>query len=241
MKTRTIFSCLSASFLLVLSGWAGVASAMLINFSAQLDVVTDSGGAVYSGSTIGQVFSGSFSYGTEAQASTDPLFPGDYDFSSPPFGGLISDGSTPTSGSSSVPVQVTIDNNVILDDPTADLLNALFETSYMEDSIVDIADIDTAFVSLPGGGEIVFGLSFISESTAWTDTDFANFPPESGNIGQALFFIAEVDSLDNVIFEGFGVLDTINTAAEVPLPSALWLFASGLAGVLGIARNRSRA
>jgi hypothetical protein len=218
----------------VLIGWGGTVSAAVISFSGQLDVLTDVGGARYSGVTLGQLFSGSFSYGTEAQASTDPLAPGDYDFSSPPFGGSITDGTTPTSGSSSEPVQVTVNDDVMLDQDTADLLNSVLGTSLGSGSVVDIADIDTAFVK-PSGGEIVFGLSFVNlDAMTWTGLDFANFPPESGNIDRAIFFIAETDASDTLIFEGFGELDSV----VVPLPAALWLFAGGLMGLAGTAIRR---
>jgi len=236
MIPSNIYRLLYAALLAVLSGWAGIASAAVINFSGQLDAVTDLGGARYSGSTLGQVFSGSFSYGVESEASTDPLFPGDYDFTSPPYGGLLTDGTTATSGSTTEPVQVTVDDNVVLDQDTAGLLNTLLGTSLSAGNVVDIADIDTQFVS-PTGEQIVFGLSFISlDPTAWSGVDFANFPPESGNIDQAIFFITEQDASDNLLFEGFGKLDTV---AVVPIPAAVWLFGSGLLVLIRISSKKS--
>ncbi|MGB5473424.1 MAG: VPLPA-CTERM sorting domain-containing protein [Gammaproteobacteria bacterium] len=225
-------------FFLMLLLTSGLASATIINFSGQLDVITDNGGARYSGSTLDQVFSGSFSYGQESEATTDPLFPGDYNFTSPPYGGLITDGTTATSGSTTEPVQVTIDDNVVLDLDTANLLNNLLGTSLSVGSVVDIADIDTTFVSATGV-QTTFGLSFISlDSNAWTGVDFANFPLESGNYDHAIFFINELDASDNPLFDGLGVLDTV---ASVPIPATVWLFSSGLLGLIGISRRKKTA
>jgi hypothetical protein len=100
--------------------------------------------------------------------------------------------------------------------------------------VVDIADIDTIF-AIPAGGEIVFGLSFISlDSTSWSGNDFSNFPPESGSIDRAIFFIEEFDASDNLLFAGYGELTTI----VVPIPAAVWLFGSGLLGLIGTARYK---
>jgi hypothetical protein len=225
---------LSIVFLMLLLT-SGAASAAIINFSGQLDVIDDNGGARYSGSTPTQVFSGSFSYGLESEATTDINFPGDYNFTSPPYGGLITNGVTTTSGSTTEPVQVTVDDNVVLDLDTANLLNTLLGTSLSNGSIVDIADIDTTFVSATDV-RTTFGLSFISlDPGAWDGVDFANFPVESGNFDHSIFFISEVDALDNPLFDGLGVLDTV---AVVPIPAAVWLFGSGLLGLIGIARRK---
>ena len=209
MITNKTYPLLSAFLIFVVSVWSGMATAKVINYSGTLGSVTDNTGARYSGSTIGQIFSGSFSYGMEAEATTDPSSPEDYDFTSPPYGGLITDGTTATSGSSSEPVQVTVDDDVPLDQETADLLNTLLGTLLVAGNEIDIADIDTTFVTSTGGA-IVFGLSFITpDSTGWSGNDFGNFPPESGNIDRAIFFIEEYDASDNLLFSGYGELSTV--------------------------------
>ena len=228
---------LGIAFLMLLLT-SGLASATIINFSGQLDLITDNGGARYSGSTLTQIFSGSFSYGLESEAITDINFPGDYDFLSPPYGGLITNGVIATSGSTGEPVQVTVDDNVVLDVATANLLSTLLGISLSAGSVVDIADIDTTFVSATGV-HTTFGLSFISlDPSAWTGTDFTNFPLESGNYDHAIFFISELDALDNPLFDGLGVLDTVTS---VPIPAAVWLFSSGLLGIAGVASRRKTA
>jgi hypothetical protein len=223
---------------LVLSFVSGLASATIINFSGQLDVISDNGGARYSGSTSAQIFSGSFSYGLESEATTDINFPGDYNFTSPPYGGQITNGVTATSGSGTEPVQVTVGDNVALDLDMANLLNSLLGTSLSVGSMVDIADIDTSFVSATGV-QTTFGLSFISlDPNAWTGVSFANFPLESGIFDHAIFFINERDALDKPLFEGLGLLDTVTS---VPIPATVWLFGSGLLGFVGIAKRGKSA
>jgi len=209
MITNKTYQLLSTSLLVVMSIWSGMATAKVINFSGTLGSVTDNTGARYSGSTVGEIFSGSFGYGMESEATTDPSFPEDYNFTSPPYGGQITDGTTSTSGSPTKPVQVTVDDDVSLDQDTADLINTLLGTALVAGNEVDIADIDTSFVTSTGG-EIIFGLSFISPvSTAWSGNDFSNFPPESGSIDRAIFFIEEFDASDNLLFSGYGELSTV--------------------------------
>lgn len=213
---------------------SGLASAKSVNFSGQLGVLTDNGGARYSGAFLGQGFSGTFSYGLESEATTDLLFPGDYNFSSPPYSGQISDGTTTTSGSTSEPVQITVDDNVVLDIDTVNLINTLLGTTLNVGDQVDIADIDTTFVSM-SGTRTTFGLSFISlDPGAWTGLNFANFPLETGVFDHAIFFISESDASGNLLFDGLGGLDTI---ATVPVPAAAWLFGSGLLCLAGISRR----
>lgn len=234
MIAHRVFRSFFAAALLLSAFTSAAVSAAIINFSGQIDVLTDLGGARYSGVTLGQVMSGSFNYGTASQATTDPGFPGDYDFSIPPFGGTISDGGTPTSGSSGEIVQVSVVDDAVLDQATADLINTLIGTSLTNGSVADIADIDTIFTKPGNTGEIVFGLSFINDNSAWSGTAFGNFPPESGNIGPAIFFLSETDAAGNVIFDAFGEIDNINV---IPLPAAVWLFPAGLLLLTAVARR----
>jgi hypothetical protein len=199
--------------------WGSAASAATLSFSGNLDIITtnESSGR-YSDTVIGQVFSGSFVYGSEAQATTDPMSPGDYDFASPPFGGAISDGMTPTTGSSGQSVQVSVFDNAIIGEDEVALFNSLLGTSFVPGAAVDNADIDTQ-ADLSGGGRIVFGVNFVASSaTAWSGADFENFPPESSNVEHAFFFITEIDSDGGTVCEGFGKIDSF---ATVPVPAAV--------------------
>jgi hypothetical protein len=215
----------------------------VINFSGTLTYIeVDAGGGRYAGTPLGQAFSGTFSYGAESEAATDPLVPGDYDFSNPPHSGLITDGMTATTSSLAEAVQVSIGDNIELDDEGAPRFNAVFGTSYVPGDTVDVADIDTQF-ELPSTGNIVFGLSFTSLSnTTFSGTDFDFFPPETGVIDRAIFFIIEDDPVSGeVIYGAIGVLDSVQIVPVqvVPIPAALWLFGSGLLGLIGIARRKT--
>jgi hypothetical protein len=163
------------------------------------------------------------------------MFPGDYDFSSPPYGGFITDGSTTTAGSSGQTVQVTVDDDVQVDAALASLANAILGVSLTSGDVLDIADIDTEHL-LAGGGSILFGVSFLGlGGSAWSGLDLANFPALSGNFDHALFFISEYNTAGDLVYEGFGELASVTA---VPVPPAFLLFATGLAGLFGCARIR---
>lgn len=235
MSMRFSYTILQAILLGLCSAWAGPALTATLSFTGQLTYIdTNTGSGRYAGATPGQQFSGSLSYGTLAEATTDPLFPGDYDFASPPFGGFISDGTNVTTGTAGEIVQVTVDDDVSIDTAAATLINSILGTSLTNGDVADIADIDTAYL-LPGGGQIVFGVSLIAlGGSAWSGTDLGNFPAQTGNYDHAVFFISEFDALGALVYEGFGVV------TPVPVPPALLLFASGLLVLTGGVRRRCR-
>jgi hypothetical protein len=105
----------------LLGAWAGMCQATTLGYSGQLDLIeTNTGAGRYAGASVGQPFSGVLAYGVLADATTDPLFPGDYDFPTPPFGGSITDGTTQTTGTPGEIVQVSVSDDQIID--AADLL-----------------------------------------------------------------------------------------------------------------------
>ena len=218
-------------------GWMESSHAASLNFSGQLElIVTDTGGGRYSGSPIGQLFDIAFTYGLESQATTSPTSPGDYDFSIPPFGGSITDGTTATTGSPSPDgiVQVSVVDGQVLDADGVALINGLYGTSLSPGATVDVSDIDTQS-ALSGGGEIVFGLAFLSlDDSAFSGVNFANFGPESGNTDRVFFFLAEVDSNDQPVFEGYG------RVTAVPLPASLWLLGTSVLALIARAGSRRR-
>ncbi len=220
----------------LLGAWAGMCQATTLGYSGQLDLIeTNTGAGRYAGASVGQPFSGVLSYGVLADATTDPLFPGDYDFPNPPFGGSITDGTTQTTGTPGEIVQVSVSDDQIIDAASAAIINAILGTTLSVGDTIDTADIDTQYL-LPSGGSIVFGLTFVTlDSTVFSGVGFGNFPPESGNIDRAFFFISEFDDQDTLVYQGFGELASL---APIPLPPALWLFGTGLLGLAGYARRR---
>jgi hypothetical protein len=232
-QSRSILRMLALGLLVA---WTGLSQATTLGFSGHLDLIeTNTGTGRYAGASPGQLFSGVFSYGTLADATTDPQFPGDYDFSTPPYSGSITDGTTQTTGAPGEIVQVSVTDDQFVDAASAVIVNAILGTSLAAGDTVDTADIDTQYV-FPTGGSIVFGLTFVTlDSTTFSGTGFGNFPPEAGNIDRAFFFISEFDDQDNLVYQGFGELDTL---APVPAPPAIWLFGTGLLGLIGYARRR---
>jgi hypothetical protein len=224
--------------LLVAGGWSQTSQATSLAYSGQLElIVTNEPGGRYSGSSLGQLFTLNITYGLESEATTNLLFPGDYDFAIPPFGGSITNGTTITTGSPSPAgiVQVSVVDGLILDADNAALVNSIFGTVLTPGTAVDVSDIDTQF-EIEGGGQIVFGLAFPSfDNMAYTGVDFANFGPESGNTDGAFFFIAEENANGDVLFEGYG------RATVVPLPAGVWLLGTGVIALAARARSRRRA
>jgi len=78
-------SILRMPVLCLFVAWAGSSQATTLAFSGQMDLIgTDTGTGGYAGASPGQLFSGVFSHGALADATTGPQFPGDCDFSTPP-------------------------------------------------------------------------------------------------------------------------------------------------------------
>lgn len=87
---------------------------------------------------------------------------------------------------------------------------------------------------LDDGRQIEIG--FISLDTGlYSSLDYQALPPDLNNTDLAFFTIEEFDSLGNTTFLGFGRLDTVQV---IPVPAAVWLFGSGLLGLIGVARRR---
>lgn len=188
-------------------------SAAIINFSGQLDVIDDAGGAVYSGVTTSTNFFGNIDDGTA--------------------NGSISDGTTATSfGCCIAAGGFSITNDDLLDADGADFLNSIAGASiFSAGDLIDSVGIEGDIVTA-GGGRIEVGLSYILVGNAFTSTDSSNYPFDPNDLLLALFFIVEEDSGGNIIFDAVGQLN------PVPIPAAVWLFGSGLLGLIGVARRK---
>jgi hypothetical protein len=98
------------------------------------------------------------------------------------------------------------------------------------------------FSELSGGGVSNNDLKVISVSSEWTHVSYDTVlgPDVSG--GFTLQFAAVCGAATSCLADVF--LDNISITADVsavPIPAAVWLFGSGLIGLVGVARSRKAA
>ena len=224
MKIKSI---LFVAFVLIMS--ANV-NATTINFTGTLGFIEiDNGSTTYSGLTIGDSFSGSFTYGdSSADASsivTNPPISADYSFTGAPYGGTITGGSITTIGTDS---GVGIGDNDGMGDDTF-YINNLYGTSIPYETISD------TWGTYSSNGTQAFGLDLYSFDTSiFSGLGFQILPLTLGNSDIALFYIEEIDT-SGTTYLATGILTSITA---VPVPAAVWLFGSGLIGLIGIARRK---
>jgi len=210
------------------------AAPVTVNFSGSItDIFIDNGSARYSGLSIGDAFSGSFTYGSIEADATSPaaIFPPNayWEFEGGAFGANITNGVIPTSNSF---IEVAMTNNDTLDIDTASLLNPYTTVDLSAGWLFDEWGASTFF----NASNIGFGISLISvDASFYSDLSYQAGPPALSNNDIALFYIQELDVNGNLIFETFG---TLNTVSSVPLPAAFWLFVSGLAGIISLFKRR---
>jgi len=223
------------------------ANALTIDFQGNLDIIdSDLGGAVYSGVPLGTVFTGRIT-----NLRSDGSFAG----------GVISDGTTSTSFSCGQPIGTTINdngevepqcgppltsasgpsvsNNLVIDADQADFINSLLGTpTFSAGDTVDEVNIE-GDSETASGTRIEAGLSIFFPADTFADglTTFAEifpfFDPTEATV--ALFFILEDDgNQPDDIYSAIGLLDM----TTIPLPAAVWLFGSGLLGLLAFRKRR---
>ena len=194
------------------------AQATVVTFSGQLDVVQiDLGGAVYSGVPIGTNFFGSINDVTA--------------------NGFISDGSTLTTfGCCIAAGGLGVGNDEALDASEAAFLNSLTGSSFVAGDLIDGINIEGDTLT-SGGGRIEIGLSYVFDSLAFSDDSLGNYPPELSDVLVALFFIAEFDSQEALIYSAVGELDDF--AFDVSEPYTLGLLGAGLLGLAFVRRRRA--
>lgn len=146
---------------------------------------------------------------------------------------LTVQGSDFVDGVSSGGVEISWDANLVsLVSTLPDIQNSLLSNGFLDlGSSVAAADA----VAVGGSFAGITGPSF-----DFVTLQFEALPPaQQGPINLANSIFGDWQdingqSLPGVIFEGA----TINTSA-VPVPAAVWLFGSGLLGLVGVARRRS--
>ncbi len=161
-----------------------------INFSAQVAFVTDNGGGVYSGVSIGSVFFGAINRLTSE--------------------GFISDGTTLTPLSCCVSINrrgLDIINNVVLDAEDAAFLTSFGVPGIVAGDLVDLIEI-AGDAMTAGGGRIEVGLTYVLDPLAFDDESRDNFPPDPNDILIPLFFTDESNPQDGLIYDAVGTFTT---------------------------------
>lgn len=167
------------------------AQASIVNFSGQLDYIQlDQGGGVYSGVAIGTGFLGSIE-DTDAN-------------------GYISDGTTLTPfGCCIAAGGLNVTNDMILTEEDAAFLNSVMGSSqYSPGDRVDIIDIEGDSNTL-SGGRIEIGLSYVFNSSTFSNDDLSNYPFSADDVELALFFIFEENASGEDIYSAAGQISPV--------------------------------
>ena len=240
----TINRWVVSTLLFTAMGFVSLAHGATVTYSGTLSIIdVDTGTGTYAGATVGDSFSGSFIYGDSASEAASILpFPpdsNDYNFVGLPYNGFISDGMTVMGNSEGADIYIA--NDEPLDADEAALINSL-GLEVLEGTVVDMWSADSLsagayydnFYNLMDGAS--FGIALISlDTNLYTDSTFKVRPPALADVDLAFFFIEEVDEFGDPVFSGYGILDSVSF---VPIPAAVWLFGSGLIGLIGIARRK---
>lgn len=207
--------------------------AVTFGYSGTLEhVFVDSGTGSYTGSMIGDTFFGVYST-EDSVSNVTSVLPClvdecEYTFSGPSIISGISDGTTTKSGTDAA---VFIWDNYDLEVGDASVVNLLPGISWSVGTLLDgwIGD-----VLLTDGSLMEVG--FVSLDTGlYSNRDYRAQPPDLSMADLAYFSIEEYDSFGNTTFSGFGRLNAVQV---VPVPAAVWLFGSGLLGLIGVIRRK---
>lgn len=173
-----------------------LAQASNITFNGHLYAVfEDQGGAIYSGAAQNMLFSGSINDAT--------------------LEGFIADLMTNT------PVHCCIgdedgllfENNEPLEAEYAALLNSVTGGSYVAGDVIDLIILEGGAVTA-GGGVFFLQVVMAFDADTYTSNGLGNYPPEENDILASVFFIEELNSQDETIFEAVGVIDEMSFTAD---------------------------
>lgn len=222
--------------------FAPTAHAIQIDWTGDVTVVeADDGTGEFTGTGVGDGFSGFFVYGNTCGVGCTPFHEppdeSDYAFSlGMTYGTLVTDGSESAGGFNA---SVNIQNDHALDADEAALATALTGMTVNEGTLVDVftlaGETDDAVFDvndeLFDGGVVEVVLATF-DTTLFDDTSFRAVPPALADVDFAFFFISEADT-GNVVYEVIGTVDSV-----VPEPGAALLIAPAL-GLGLLARRRA--
>lgn len=207
------------------------------------------------GISVGSLFSGQFTYGNSASDVTSPpvfdLQEAFYSFVGSPYSATVSNGASTLTNNQ---LRMDIENDVVMDAGFASLLTALHGGTFTAGSPFDNWNInawpDNAIIDPPGvvgdgdpdfytGGGTFFSIDVTSvDSSLYSGTNFQAFPPILGGSNYGRFRVVQRDAAGVLLFDATGSLISLTA---VPVPSAVWLFVSGLLGLVGVARRKKAA
>lgn len=155
-----------------------------------ITVVTDEGGAVYSGTEINEIFSGAVNDAT--------------------LEGFITDTETAVQLHCCVAGEngLTIKNNEVLGAAEAALLSQLTGGNYMAGDMIDLVNIESG-ATTPGGGFLLIELSIVFDASQFSNDSLENYPIDPDDILVSLVFGRELNSQQETIFEVVGLLDEL--------------------------------
>lgn len=191
-------------------------------------VDVDTGAGIYTGTQIGDNFSGTFTYDTDVNniigldtSDGDPVVELDDTWVEYFLGsgsGTVTDGATQVSGNNAT-LGITNDHSDSVFDEPGDVWGLDFSIGNFE-VIVEYGSLLTGMYD---------DLSF-RPTAPWAPPTMPDDPDNQS----ALFEIFQLDGSGNEIFSAYGVI----TMSAVPVPAAIWLFGSGFIGLIGLARRK---
>lgn len=207
--------------------------AATIVFAGTLGFIeVDNGSSFHSDFSVGDNFFGHFVIGDSSSdaGSIDIIAPTaiGYNFiGAPPYSAAIIDDLV-TSITVGVGTSVGIGDNDGMGDDTF-FLNNLYGTVIPYETISDTWDVSSS------NGFNSFGLILYSLDTgAFSGLDYQILPYALEQADYAMFYIEDTDSTGTTyLATGF-----LTSVTVVPIPPAVWLFGSGLIGLIGIARRK---
>jgi len=237
MKYLTTTAALS---LLLVSNFA-YANHLNVTYSGDINfILVDDGTGMFSGTGVGDIVTNIFNYGVnDSDAIITPDSPGitgetDYLFSGAPYSSLINSGTTST-GTNDAIIVISNDNPIGINPPDT---TGLAELSSLAGFTINQGDPFDGWSTEASNGNLTFGATIFSFSDlAWaSDESYITIPPNTGDI--MAFYISETNATGDLIYFALGAVDNL-TFSPVPVPPALWLFVSGLLGLIRIAKKKT--
>jgi len=219
------------SLLLFLSA-ANSAELGLIWSGTIQEVFEDTGTTSFSGTMVGDPFSGGFLYYDEPSINeTCDADTCEWFWDTGEAGGVVAPGPGPVPG-----VFLAVEDNQDLTGNPGDLfiLNAILDPDIDTTTPFDLWEMSSEYSS-GASDALFFAIDFITlDTTIYTGTSFRAMPPTIAAADAAAFLIQQTTSTGS--FFAVGLLDSVDVQV-IPVPAAAWLFGSAL-GMLDWARRR---